>query len=217
MLSNESANTTHVTIADGDGNIVTSTQTINSLFGARLVIPGTGIIPNNYMFLFDPHPGLALSLMPGKRITSGISALIGKKDGKPLFALGLPGAHRIPSCVLQAVLNIVDHGMSVQEVVEAPRVFSWGLEAEVERGFPESVRRELAARGHDVVPVDHVAGGMCAITFAPDGTMTGAGCWRADGVAGRNGWRAGARQHVVLAGSAPAQAEVVIGLGARSL
>jgi gamma-glutamyltranspeptidase/glutathione hydrolase len=125
VLSNESANTTHVTIADCDGNIVTSTQTINSLFGARFVIPGTGIIPNNYMFLFDPHPGLALSLMPGKRITSGISALIGKKDGKPVFALGLPGAHRIPSCVLQAVLNIVDHGMSVQEVVEAPRVFSW--------------------------------------------------------------------------------------------
>jgi gamma-glutamyltranspeptidase / glutathione hydrolase len=88
--------------------------------------------------------------MPGKRITSGISALIGKKDGNPLFALGLPGAHRIPSCVLQAVLNIVDHGMTVQEVVEAPRVFSWGLEAEVERGFPESVRSELAARGHDV-------------------------------------------------------------------
>lgn len=46
----------------------------------------------------------------------------------------------------------------------------------------ESVRSELAARGHDVVPVDHVAGGMCAIAFAPDGTMTGAGCWRADGV-----------------------------------
>ncbi|WP_171524042.1 gamma-glutamyltransferase, partial [Acinetobacter nosocomialis] len=48
ILSNESANTTHVTIADGEGNIVTSTQTINSLFGARIMIPGTGIIPNNY-------------------------------------------------------------------------------------------------------------------------------------------------------------------------
>src|ERR1700754_3062935 len=77
---------------------------------------------------------------------------------------------------------IVDHGMNVQEVVEAPRVFSWGLEAEIERGFPESVRAELAARGHDVVPVDHVGGGMCAIMFSPDGGMTGAGCWRADGV-----------------------------------
>src|SRR5262249_49405630 len=92
-LSNESQNTTHVTIADAEGNVVTSTQTINSLFGARIMIPGTGIIPNNYMLLFDPHPGNALSLVPGKRITSGITALIGKKDGKPLFALGLPGAH----------------------------------------------------------------------------------------------------------------------------
>ena len=68
----------------------------NSLFGARLMIPGTGIIPNNYMYLFDPHPGNALSLQPGKRITSGISAMIGLRDGNPYFAVGLPGAHRIP-------------------------------------------------------------------------------------------------------------------------
>src|SRR5690606_7442917 len=113
--------------------------------------------------------------------TSGISAMIGKRGGKPLFALGLPGAHRIPSCVLQAVLNMVDHGMSVQEAVEAPRVFSWGQEAEVERGFGEPVRAALAERGHDVAPVDHVGGGMCAIGFGDDGSMTGAACWRADG------------------------------------
>src|SRR3546814_229465 len=117
------------------------------------------------MYLFDPHPCLALSLVPGKRITSGISAMIGKRGGKPLFALGLPGAHRIPSCVLQAVLNLVDHGMSLQEAVEAPRVFSWGQEAEVERGFGEPLRAALATRGHDVAPVDDVGGGMCAIGF----------------------------------------------------
>ncbi|WP_197739400.1 gamma-glutamyltransferase [Methylobacterium sp. P1-11] len=180
--SNESANTTHVTIADADGNIVTSTQTINSLFGARIMVPGTGIIPNNYMSLFDPHPGFALSLQPGKRITSGITALIGKRDGRPLFALGLPGAHRIPASAMQAVLNFVDHGMSVQEVVEAPRVFTWGQEAEIERGFPADVRSALSRLGHDVALVDHVAGGMCAIAFEPDGVMTGAACWRADGV-----------------------------------
>jgi gamma-glutamyltranspeptidase/glutathione hydrolase len=182
VLSNESANTTHVTIADGDGNIVTSTQTLNSLFGARIMIPGTGIIPNNYMYLFDPHPGNALSLQPGKRITSGITALIGKRDGKPVFALGLPGAHRIPATATQAVINIIDHGMSIQEAVEAPRVFTWGQEAELERGFAAPVREAVAALGHRVAPVDHVAGGMCAIAFAPDGAMTGAACWRADGV-----------------------------------
>ncbi|MBN8940844.1 MAG: gamma-glutamyltransferase [Rhizobiales bacterium] len=183
ILSNESANTTHVTIADDEGNIVTSTQTINSLFGARIMIPGTGIIPNNYMYLFDPHPGNALSLQPGKRITSGITALIGKREGRPVFALGLPGAHRIPACAMQAVLNFVDHGMNVQEAVEAPRVFTWGQEAEVELGMAEAVRPTLAGLGHRVAPVDHVAGGMCAITFAEDGVMTGAACWRADGVA----------------------------------
>ncbi len=181
VLSNESNNTTHVTIADRHGNIVTSTQTINSLFGARIMIPGTGIIPNNYMFLFDPHPGNALSLQPGKRITSGITAMIGYRDGAPYFAVGLPGAHRIPSAVFQFVMNLVDHGMSVQEAVEAPRVFTHGPDAEIERGVPQPIRDALAAMGHPVVDLDHIAGGMAAILF--DGArMTGASCWRADGV-----------------------------------
>lgn len=182
ILTNESANTTHVTIADGEGNVVTSTQTINSLFGARVVIPGTGIIANNYMYLFDPHPGKALSLAPGKRITSGITALIGRKDGRLAFALGLPGAHRIPASAMQAVINLIDHGMSLQEAVEAPRIFTWGEEVEVETGFSQAIRDGLAEKGHRVLPVAHVAGGMGAIAFSPDGSMTGASCWRADGV-----------------------------------
>ena len=63
----EGAHTTHLTVADGMGNIVASTQTINSLFGARYIVPGTGMIPNNYMFVFTPHPGRANSIAPGKR------------------------------------------------------------------------------------------------------------------------------------------------------
>jgi gamma-glutamyltranspeptidase / glutathione hydrolase len=181
ILEVESANTTHVTIADKEGNIVTSTQTLNSLFGARIMIPGTGIIPTNYMYLFDPHPGNALSLQPGKRITSGISATIGLRQGKPYFAVGLPGAHRIPSAVFQFILNLVDHGMSLQEAVEAPRLFTWGQEAELEHGFSEAVRKALMALGHDVLPVNHVAGGMAAVEFDVGGTLTGASCWRADG------------------------------------
>jgi gamma-glutamyltranspeptidase/glutathione hydrolase len=189
VLSNESANTTHLTVADAEGNIVTSTQTINSLFGCRIMIPGTGIIPNNYMFLFDPHPGNALSLVPGKRITSGISAMIVKKDGRPVFAVGLPGAHRIPASVMQSVVNIIDHRMSVQEAVEAPRLFTWGQEAELERGLSAAVHEKMSALGHRVVATDHVAGGMCAIGFNADGTMTGAACWRADGTP--MGWGGG--------------------------
>src|SRR3546814_13851776 len=73
----------HVTVADRDGNIIASTQTINSLFGARFILPGTGIIPNNYMYLFDPHPGKALSVAPGKRITTSMAPNIILKAGTP--------------------------------------------------------------------------------------------------------------------------------------
>ncbi|MCC7274636.1 MAG: gamma-glutamyltransferase [Alphaproteobacteria bacterium] len=177
----ESANTTHLTAADAMGNVVATTQTINSLFGARFVVPGTGIIPNNYMYLFDPHPGFTQSIAPGKRVTSSMSPLIVLKDGEPAFALGLPGGLRIFGSAMQAVLNIVDHGMALQEAVEAPRLWTQGAQVEVESVVPDAVRAALAARGHQVVAVPHVAGGMNAIAFAGDGTMTGAACWRADG------------------------------------
>ena len=87
----EGAHTTHLTVADGMGNIVASTQTINSLFGARYIVPGTGMIPNNYMFVFDPHPGRANSIAPGKRITSSMSPVIVLRDGKPRLRTGPAG------------------------------------------------------------------------------------------------------------------------------
>jgi gamma-glutamyltranspeptidase/glutathione hydrolase len=73
LLGKEGADTTHLTVADGKGNVVTTTQTINSLFGARFIIPGTGMIPNDYMSNFDPRPGNALSIEPGKRVTTSMS------------------------------------------------------------------------------------------------------------------------------------------------
>lgn len=179
--ANDSPNTTHVTVADSEGNIVTSTQTINSLFGARIVIPGTGIFPNNYMYLFDPHPGGALSLQPGKRITSTQSPLIGYRDGLPAFALGLPGGPRLYASAFQAVVNLIDHGMSLQEAVEAPRVWTMGQHVELEQSIDPAVAEKLAEMGHEVRRVDHIAGGMAAIGFGPGGAMTGASCWRADG------------------------------------
>jgi gamma-glutamyltranspeptidase/glutathione hydrolase len=181
VAAGESPNTTHVTVADGAGNIVASTQTINSLFGARFVIPGTGIIPNNYLYLFDPHPGKTLSLAPGKRITTSMSPVMALRDGTPAFALGLPGGLRIFGSAMQALVNLIDHGMSLQEAVEAPRLWTQGQAVEIEDGFPEPVREALRRRGHDVAVMPHVAGGMSAIGFAADGTLTGAACWRADG------------------------------------
>src|SRR5690606_16995288 len=181
ILNVESANTTHLTVADAAGNIVTSTQTINSLFGARIMIPGTGIIPNNYMYLFDPRPGKALSIAPGKRVTTSMAPTIVLRDGKPRYVLGLPGGLRIFGSAMQALVNLIDHGMSLQQAVEAPRLWTQGEQLEVEEGLPEAGLAGLRALGHSLLPVPHVGGGMNGIAFDDDGTMTGAACWRADG------------------------------------
>ena len=181
VLPNESANTTHLTVADRDGRIVSATQTINSLFGARYMVPGTGLIPNNYLYVFNPRPGLANSLAPGKRVTSSMAPLIVLKDGQPRFALGLPGGLRIFPSAMQAVINLIDHGMSLQEAVEAPRVWTQGYGLELEPRFPDDVAQALAAQGHPIERVPNVGGGMNAIRFLDNGDMEGAACWRADG------------------------------------
>jgi len=175
------AHTTHLTVADSEGRIVAATHTINSLFGARFLLPETGLIPNNYMALFNPRPGLANSIAPGKRVTTSMSPMMILKDGRPWAALGLPGGLRIFASTFQAVLNLVDHGMSLAEAVEAPRIWTQGGNLEVEAGFDDATRAALAAMGHPVQKVATVAGGMCAIRFHEDGMMEGAACWRADG------------------------------------
>jgi gamma-glutamyltranspeptidase/glutathione hydrolase len=179
----ESANTTHITVADAEGRIACMTQTINSAFGARFLVHGTGMIPNNYLATFDPRPGRALSIAPGKRVTTSMAPMIVLRGGQPAYALGMPGGLRIFGSVMQGMLNLVDHGMSLQEALEAPRLWTQGDAVEVEPAVPEAVRADLAARGHRIARLPHVGGGMCAIGFHADGIMEGAACWRADGTA----------------------------------
>ncbi len=136
-----STHTTHVTVADADGNVVAMTQTINSLFGSRVTVPGTGVLLNNTMALFDPHPGHTLSVAPGKRMTSSMAPTIVFRDGEPVLALGLPGGVRIFTSVLQALVNLIDHGMTLQEAVEAPRIWTQGQDLEVEASVPDNCAR----------------------------------------------------------------------------
>jgi gamma-glutamyltranspeptidase/glutathione hydrolase len=178
----ESATTTHVTVADGDGAVVAMTQTINNAFGAKVMAPGTGILLNNTMALFDPHPGQPNSVAGGRRMVTSMSPAIVTRGERPVLALGTPGGVRIFPAVLQALVNVIDHGMTLQEAVEAPRIWTQGQQLEVEHGVPEPVRAELRRRGHELAEVDTVAGGMNGIAMDPaDGAMTGAACWRADG------------------------------------
>ena len=178
----EGADTTHLTVADGDGNVVSTTQTIHAAFGSKVTTPGTGMLLNNNMNVFDPHPGNANSIAPGKRMVSSMAPTIVMKDGKPFMALGTPGGTRIFPSVLQAIVNVIDHGMSLQEAVEAPRVWTQGQLLEVEGGITPPVRKGLQSMGHKVQEVPRVAGGMNGVMFDHErGVIHGAACWRADG------------------------------------
>ena len=179
----EGADTTHLTAADSDGNIVSMTQTIHAVFGSKVTTPGTGMLLNNTMNIFDPHPGNANSIAPGKRMVSSMSPTIVMKDGKPFMALGTPGATRIFPSVLQAIVNVIDHGMTLQEAVEAPRIWTQGQELEVEPGIADEAREGLTGMGHDVQVTPRVAGGMNGVMFDhANGVIRGAACYRADGV-----------------------------------
>ncbi len=165
----ESADTTHVTVADADGHVVAATHTINGLFGACVQIPGTGMIANNYMLNFDPHPGRALSIAPGKRVFTSMAPMMVVEDGRVRHALGLPGGLRIFPSAFQAIVNLIDHAMPAQDAVEAPRVWTEGGPLELEPAYSAETAAALEARGHEILRVPHVAGGMNAISFAPDG------------------------------------------------
>ena len=179
----ESADTTHLTAADSDGNVVSTTQTIHAAFGSKVTTPGTGMLLNNTMNIFDPHPGNANSIAPGKRMVSSMSPTIVMKDGKPFMALGTPGATRIFPSVLQAIVNVIDHGMTLQEAVEAPRIWTQGQALEVEPGISDGVREGLRTKGHEVEITARVAGGMNGVMFDhANGVIRGAACYRADGV-----------------------------------
>lgn len=176
------AYTTHITVADANGNIACMTQTINHLFGSKVTVPGTGILLNNTMALFDPHPNQANSVASGKRMVSSMSPTIVLKNGRPFLALGTPGGVRIFPSVLQAIVNVIDHGMTLQEAVEAPRIWTQGQELEVEPAIGTAVRAQLTQRGHTILEVPAVAGGMNGVHFDQDtGLIHGAACWRADG------------------------------------
>lgn len=177
----ESADTTHVTVADAFGNVVSATQTINGLFGACVQIPGTGMIANNYMLNFDPRAGHALSIAPGKRVFTSMAPMMVLRDGRITAALGLPGGLRIFPSAMQAIINLIDHGMTPQQAVEAPRIWTEGGVLELEPAIPDAVAEDLKRRGHVISRVNRIAGGMGTIVFAEDGGMTGAACWRADG------------------------------------
>lgn len=183
FLGGESENTTHCTAIDDEGTIVAATQTAHMAFGSKVTPPGTGMILNDCMNLMDPVPGNTNSIEGGKRILSSMSPTIVLRDGRPFLALGTPGGKRIFAAVTQAILNVIDHGMSLQEAVEAPRVWTQGAALELEEIFPNlaELAPALQTMGHQTLVVPKVAGGMNGVLVDDDSMIHGAACWRADG------------------------------------
>jgi gamma-glutamyltranspeptidase/glutathione hydrolase len=145
----ESAGTTHISVADAAGNAVTMTHSLGMMSG--VVTDGLGFMYNGCMAVFDPRPGRAGSLAPGKARFSSVCPTILFADGKPFLILGAPGGTQIAMGVLQVMLNVVDFGMSVQEAVLAPRFSATSDTLTVTARIPRYAYRELEARGYRVV------------------------------------------------------------------
>ena len=183
----ESNYTTHLSAMDNMGNMVAATQTLNWEFGSKVTVPGVGITLNNCMALFDPRPGRANSVAGGKRMLSSMSPTIILRKGEPYLCIGTPGGLKIFPSVAQAIVNIIDFKMSIQEAVEAPRIWTMGIKGTpgekliMENVFLEQVRKELEERGHVVFTVNRIAGGMNGVLRDSMGMLHGGACWRADG------------------------------------
>lgn len=146
----EGMNTTHFVVADGQGNIVSATQTLGNLFGSRIMVEGTGIWLNNSLAYctFEPK-GNPMDAHAGHHKLSGDCPTIILRDGRPWVALGTPGGHTIGQTVPQMVMNLIDFGMDVENAVAAARVsFVEPDLLAVEEGVPEEVRQALEALGH---------------------------------------------------------------------
>ncbi len=158
----ESDETTHFSIVDKYGNAVSNTYTINFSFGSRIVVEGAGFLLNNEMDDFSAKPGVpnaygliggdANAVEPNKKMLSSMSPTIVLKDGKVFLVTGSPGGARIITTTLQVIMNVIDHGMNIQEAVNAPKVHHQWLpeEIRIEKGISLDTIKILMQMGHPV-------------------------------------------------------------------
>lgn len=176
--------TTHLSVVDGHGYWVSMTMTVNTGFGSKVVIPGTGVVLNNEMDDFSIEPGVpnAFGLVgaennavePGKRPLSSMSPTLILKDGVPVMAVGGAGGPKIISQVVLTTIRHFDYGLALEDAVGQGRIHhQWRPDkALVESGVPETVIATLEAKGHIVERTGHL--GTCqAIVRLPDGRLVG--------------------------------------------
>lgn len=187
--------TTHLSVVDRWGNLVAMTATINTGFGSGYVIPGTGILLNNEMDDFSAAPGVenffglvgadANSIAPRKRPLSSMTPTLVFFQGRPFMVVGSPGGPRIITTVLEVLSNVIDHGLDVQEAVDAPRVHhQWKPDKlYLEDGLPMDVQQGLYLRGHDVSPGGTWSGAQAILIDLETGIIYGGSDSREEGAA----------------------------------
>ncbi|GAB4229914.1 MAG: gamma-glutamyltransferase [Ekhidna sp.] len=181
----ESVETTHFSIVDTEGNAVSLTTTLNSFFGCKVYVRGAGFFLNNEMDDFSAKPGEpnqfglvggeANAIVPEKRMLSSMTPTIVEKDGRLKMVLGTPGGSTIITSVFQAIMNVIDHGMGMQDAVNATRTHSQWLPDRIlveERWIPEGSISGLEQLGHQV-EYRRSMGRMDCILIREDGMLEG--------------------------------------------
>jgi gamma-glutamyltranspeptidase / glutathione hydrolase len=156
----ESEHTTHFSVIDAEGMVVSCTTTLSGSYGAKLVLPGTGVVLNNSVASFaesgDNQP------VGGRRTVSSMAPTLVLDGDDPVLALGTPGGDTIPSTIVQVLRHIVDHGESLSAAVDAPRIHHGFLpdlvRYEPRNAPPAAVLRELTRRGHQLKPARSAIG-----------------------------------------------------------
>jgi len=180
--------TTHFAVADGHGTVVTVTQTLGSVFGSGVMVPGTGMLLNNLLMWADLEPGSPAALRRGAPMQTRMAPTQVFRDGTFVLSIGTPGSYGILQTTPQMLLNVVEFGMAVQEAIEAPRVRAYRDRlVDVEGRVPLAVREGLQARGHQVNVIEDwswIVGGGQGIRRDPEsGALQGGADPRRDGYA----------------------------------
>jgi gamma-glutamyltranspeptidase/glutathione hydrolase len=161
--AHEGPETTHFSVVDADGNVVSNTYTIGADFGSGVMIEGTGFLLGNLIGNFSlraqldarsaGRPAPPNAMQPGRRPVSSMAPTMLVRDGRPWLVTGSPGGNTIPGTVVQTIISVVDFGMNLAEATMAPRVhqhMSGAGSLQVERGLSPDTLRLLEDRGHDI-------------------------------------------------------------------
>ncbi len=154
--------TSHVSVVDRDGNMVSLTNTLLSRFGARVALPQAGIIMNNGMMWFDPRPGQPNSIAAGAKPLANMCPLVLSRDGKPWLAIGAAGGRTIFPTLLQMISGVADFGLSLEDVFHRPRIDASTPRIKVDaRAEPD-----VAARIASAFPVEIVEDTLYPVNFS---------------------------------------------------